>query len=246
MEFETFDFVKNNPLLTGAIATVYLGFIYHMCKKQADAGKPNKELELQLDKANRLLEKNSIRDALGEYHGILQTITINDDPWSYGKIKNNMGIAYFYLSMEGNKKFNLNKAMDAYKDALQARRVDKTPADHAMTQNNIGATYRALSEIGNRERNLERSIAAHNEALKIFRRKKFPVAYATTKNYLGLAYASLSEIREAEEYLDRAVTVHEEALKIFEKEKQFEDGKSVRTNLEKASQALLLIKEKKA
>jgi len=182
MEFETFDFVKDHPLLTGAVATVYLGFIYQICKKRAEAEKPNEELGLQLDKVNQLLEKNSIRDALGGYHDLLQTTSINDDPWSYGKIKNNMGIAYFYLSMESNKKFNLNKAMDAYKDALQARRLDKAPADHAMTQNNIGATYRALSETGNRERNLERAIAAHNEALKIFRRKKFPIAYATTKN----------------------------------------------------------------
>ncbi|MFQ5673140.1 MAG: hypothetical protein ACE5G9_08595 [Nitrospinales bacterium] len=246
MEFETFDFVKDYPLLTGACATLYLWLIYSINKKRAEARKSNPELEAKLDKANRLLESNSVRDALGKYHELLKCLSRDEEPDLYGKIKNNMGVAYFYLSLESNKKLNLNKALDAYMEALQARKSDKMPVDHAMTQNNIGTTYRALSDVGNRERNLERSIAAHNDALKIFRKKKFPIAHATTKNYLGLSYASLSEIRDPEEYLDKAVTVHKEALKIFEKEKQFEECENVKINLEKVSQTLSATREKKA
>jgi tetratricopeptide (TPR) repeat protein len=166
------------------------------------------------------------------------------DSFRYARTQNNLGIAYWKLSMVEEKAENCRKAIGAYGEALKVYTLDRFPVDYAMTQNNLGVAYRKLSMVEEKAENCRRAIGAYGEALKVYTLDRFPVDYAMTQNNLGVAYRNLSEMEEKAENCRRAIGAYEVALKVHTLDRFPVQYAATQNNLGNAYQTLGEVEEK--
>ena len=180
----------NNPwfvgIIGGAIGAIIAGIVLYYLFEYRKEKKLKSAQRTIISNADRLLEKNMVRDALKIYADMLKIVSHEKDSDVYAHIKNNEGICYFNLAIISNKEENLTKAIRAYEEALKIRTVEKYPVNYATTQNNLGNAYRTLAEVRNKEENLTKAIRAYEEALKIYTVEKYPLYHKLVKSNMEM------------------------------------------------------------
>lgn len=158
-------------------------------------------------------ERDSLREAVKMYQGILITFKPGSPFVDLSLIQEKMGTTLQTLGERGNDVKSLKEAIDAYRTALKDRSRTQYPLVWAADQNKLGTALQVLGEHENKAQFLEEAITAYREALKERTRARKPMEWADTQNNLGAALARLGEREKDTQRLEEAVAAYREALK---------------------------------
>jgi tetratricopeptide (TPR) repeat protein len=190
---------------------------YDYAMAQNNLGTAYQELSLVDDETEYKVD--NCKNAINAYNEALRVYTFDKYPYQYATIQNNLGNAYWSLSIVEDKADNCMMAINAFNQALRVRIFDEYPYQYAMTQNNLGNAYQELSlvddEIEYKGDNCKNGINAYNEALRVCTFDGFPYDYAMIQNNLGTAYWNLSEVEDKVINCKKAIHAYDEALKVY-------------------------------
>ena len=229
----------------GGILLLFLFGAFHARNEYYEYEKLRTQVDISLQKANKLQNSGSFLEARDEYEIILNNISSNRFPDEYVLIQNNLGYIYHNLAQVQDEEANLKKAIKSYQKSFEISTEDYNIIDRAQTYNDIGDAYRDLAVITDKKDNLEKAINVYKETLNMRPVDTYPIEYAAIQNKLGVAYRMKAEGGgDVEPNLKIAFDAHYRALMIFNDEKDPIGYATVQNDLGDAFRLLAEIKDK--
>jgi hypothetical protein len=168
-----------------------------------------------LDYTDSLLAKNIIDDAIIQYKSILDNISLNEDPYIYAHIMNNLGNAYTLKSEIRNKITNINYAISYYKKALEIYSSDTNSLKNSIASINLGNAYNVLWEVTREEEHLKMALEYFSKASLYNLSKNYALEYATLQYNIGISYSRLYQKYLSEKSLLTALSIYNDYLNIY-------------------------------
>jgi tetratricopeptide (TPR) repeat protein len=181
-------------------------------------------------------DNDALRRAIARYREALPPQDRHPALW--GRIQNNLGIAFATLGQRESGTRWLAEAVEAFQNALREHTQERVPLDWARTQNNLGTALLRLGERESGTGRLTEAVEAYRNALREHTQERVPLDWARTQNNLGNAFRTLGERENGTGRLTEAINAFQNALRERTQERVPLDWAMTQSNMGNALELL--------
>lgn len=179
-----------------------------------------KKAQALRDLGQDFLEDQALRDAIGAYESILESLVSRDNnPVDWAKTTAELGTAQALLGQRMHGTRTLEKAIEHLQSAELIQRNEADPLEWAITQNSLGNALGTLAHRQKDEDMLEAALQAFEQALTVRSPETTPWDWATTQNNLGALLQTLGQRRNDPQLLKRSVEAYKSVLLIWTRDR---------------------------
>ncbi len=176
-------------------------------EKLEDTGADFLRADVAFTAGNAYSALGNLQQAVKYYGNALTFFTIERNPFMYGLVNNNMGLAYVSLPASSlEDQMRLAYGIQCFKNALKVFTKEKYPNEWASVTMNYANALQYLPT-ANPIKNLRRATELYGEVLEFRKSAGDEVGYARVLANMGNALAHLGELEEAEKHLMYALSI---------------------------------------